>query len=428
MPAFYAVYNIFPARLRRWPLALGGLLFYAWGNLKDAAFLLVISLVVWALSKASARRKLYAYAGIVICLAFLAVFKYTDSPLGFPLGASFYVFHMISYLVDTADGRESAADPVSFLAYVAMFPKLIMGPIVQFHDIAATIKAPITTIQDTADGLMRFVIGLAKKALLASQLAPITVSLWNDAPNSALSAWLGAVCFSMQLYFDFASYSDMAIGLGKMAGFSFGENFIYPYASCSVSEFYRRWHASLGRWFRDYMYIPLGGSRKGLPRTLFNLMIVWAATGIWHGSTLNYIVWGTGLGLVICIEKITGISKAEKTVFGWLWTIIIIVVSWVIFNSADMASAVVYVGYMFGTVPPVITHPLLTALHDTWYVIAAAAFLCTPVIQDSCQKVIKGKIGLGANLAKAIVLSALLALSLVVMVNSGYSAFIYTKF
>ena len=428
MPVFFGIYAILPPKRRRWALALGGIFFYAWGNLSDALILLVLSAVVYVFSRLSAKKKLFAFVGIACCVLTLAVFKYVNTPLGFPLGASFYIFHMISYLADIHRGETEPADFVSFLAYIAMFPKLIMGPIVQYHDIAETIKAPAVSVNETANGLFRFIVGLSKKAAIAMQLAPLTESLWADAANSALSAWLGAICFSLQLYFDFSSYSDMAIGLGRMAGFSFGENFIYPYISCSVSEFYRRWHASLGRWFRDYLYIPLGGSRKGLARTLLNLMIVWAATGIWHGSTLNFLGWGIGLGAIICFEKLTGIAKGKKTFPGWLWTTVLIVVSWVIFNSADMPSAALYISRMFGASPFVLTQPLLTVLHDSWYVPAIAVFGCTPLIKNCCQKVFKDENSRTAMLCKSAALCALLALSLLLIVNSGYSAFIYTKF
>ena len=455
LPAFYAVYYVCPARARRFVLALGGLLFYAWGRIGDAVFLLALSLVVWALTLAAAgkgsvtgdrkaggpeagdgesspprslRRKLFCWIGIAICVAFLAAFKYLDTPLGFPLGASFYIFHMISCLADVMGGTEPEKDPSYFLAYVAMFPKLIMGPIVRYRDLVGELRAPAPTLTDVSDGLFRFVVGLSKKALLAMQLAPITESLWVDAPYSRPAAWLGAVCWSMQLYFDFSSYSDMAIGLGRMAGLSFGENFDYPYTSFSVTEFYRRWHISLGRWFRDYVYIPLGGSRRGTGRVLLNLMFVWLLTGMWHGSTLNFLVWGLGLGAVICVEKLAGIPKQKKNPVFWLWTTLWIVVSWVVFNSADLPSALAYVKAMFGGSPYVVSQSVKTAFHDTWYVLLGAAVACTPLVRNVCRKLSGDTEGLRANILKGAALCVLMGLSLLVIVNSGYSAFIYTKF
>lgn len=428
MPGFFALYYLLPPKARRYALAIGGLLFYSWGRLRDAAVFLVLSLAVWALSRIAMRRKGAAAVGIVLCVAVLALFKYFDTPLGFPLGASFYIFHMISYLIDVARGSEAEKDPFVLLAYLAMFPKLIMGPIVPYHDLAEAIHAPSPTIEDAADGLFRFVVGLSKKTFFAMQLASITETLWQDAPYSGVSAWMAAIGFSMQLYFDFSSYSDMAIGLGRMAGFSFGENFLYPYLSCSVSEFYRRWHASLGRWFRDYVYIPLGGSRKGMARTTFNLMIVWALTGIWHGSTLNFLVWGLGLGILICIEKATGLAKAKKGVFGWFWTTIWIVLSWVPFHAPDLGTAAARLGMLFGSAPFVLTHPALTVLHDEWYVLAAALFGCTPLLRDCCRKIAGPGGTLRASLLKTAAMCALLALSLFLTLNLGYSAFIYTKF
>ena len=428
MPGFYVLYNIFPPKARRFVLAAGGLLFYSWGRLQDAAIFLVLSLAVWLLSLLAARGRQFAYAGVALCVAALALFKYFDTPLGFPLGASFYIFHMISYLVDVTRGSKAEKDPFVLLAYLAMFPKLIMGPIEQYHDLAETVKAPVTTVQDTADGLLRFVVGLAKKALLAMQLAPMTEALWLDAPDSGIAAWMAAVCYSLQLYFDFSSYSDMAIGLGRMAGFTFKENFVYPYTSCSVSEFYRRWHASLGRWFRDYVYIPLGGSRGGTKRTLLNLMIVWALTGIWHGSSLNFLLWGDFLGVIICIEKVTGAAKAERTFLGWLRTTVLIVLSWVVFNASGLPEALNHLAMMFGASPFAVTRQVLASFHDQWPVLLGACIGCTPIVRDLGRRIAGTEDTLKAAVLKTALMCVLFAASLLLIVNSGYSAFIYTKF
>lgn len=431
MPGFFILYYIIPSapsKAKGYLLAVGSLFFYAWGNLTGACVLIVLSFLVWAIPGPRAGRALRCCFGVAFCAAILAVFKYIDTPLGLPLGASFYIFHMISYLIDVKRGFEPEKDPLSFIAYTAMFPKLIMGPIVQYNELAGALTHPDISIDRAADGLFRFVVGFSKKTLIAMQLAPITESLRADAPASAAAAWLGAICYSMQLYFDFSSYSDMAIGLGRMAGFDFGENFVYPYTSASVSEFYRRWHASLGRWFRDYLYIPLGGSRKGPVRSLAAIMIVWTAAGIWHGSTLNFLIWGLGLGVIICFEKLTGIARARRTIFGWLWTCVLIVISWVVFSSPDMPSAVDYIGMMFGGSPFVLDPAVLTALHDRWYILAAAAFGCSPLLRDSCAELFRGRNSIAAYIVKTAVMCALLGLSLIVIVNSGYSAFIYTKF
>ncbi|MBQ2095501.1 MAG: MBOAT family protein [Firmicutes bacterium] len=433
LPLFLLGFYLLPRRLRTGWLCVASLLFYAWGGLKDLAVLLVLTLVCFAFSRLQIKTGKGSMAGAVFCLAVLAVFKYLETPFGFPLGVSFYTFHLVSYLIDVRREPSRAGSFGTLFAYVLMFPKLIMGPIVTWHDLSAQMEQADPDIRALSEGLFRFAVGLGKKTLLAMQLAPVTESLWMDAPNSGFSAWLGIICYTLQLYFDFSGYSDMAIGIGKAIGLDLGEHFLHPYCSHSVSEFYRRWHASLGNWFKEYLYYPLGGNRKGNARTLLNIMIVWLATGVWHGNTLNFPVWGIGLGVIICIERLTGLSKKTEGPVLRLWTVFWVMMGWVMFNAADLPAALDYYRCLFRPETFAATHALQTALHDTWYVIAAALIGTTPYVRDRFRafagtKLLQGKSELGKNIAMAAGFAVLLAVSTVIIINTGFSAFIYTKF
>lgn len=307
LPLFFIIYYLIPARAKNVVLLAGSLFFYAWGEPRWILLLVASILVTWLLGRAmrpeagAGRRRGLLILGLVFQLGLLVAVKYAgfffgafiDLPkLHLPLGVSFYTFHAISYLVDVYRQKTPPQKNLLRLGlYLALFPKLVMGPIVPYHELEPALAQRTIDAQDVSDGCFRFTIGLAKKVLLADALAGLVTGIWGDlASLTVLSAWLGLIGYALQLYFDFSGYSDMAIGLGRMLGFRFPENFRYPYLCSSISDFWRRWHISLGSWFKEYLYFPLGGSRAGTLRTLRNLLLVWLATGLWHGASWNYVL------------------------------------------------------------------------------------------------------------------------------------------
>ncbi|MBR0139100.1 MAG: MBOAT family protein [Firmicutes bacterium] len=427
IPGFFALYYVFGGRARMAVLLLGSLLFYAWGDVRALALLLGLSLFTWLMGLGAAKSKALMWAGIAVNIGTLCFFKYFENPLGLPAGMSFYVFHAVSYLADVRK-RGRGTGPLCFAVYMTMFPKLLMGPIVSFDDFEEKYALMKPDADKTADGAFLFTVGLAKKALLAGPLSAFCSGLWQDASSSPLSAWLALTAFGLQLYYDFNGYSDMARGLGLMCGIDLGLNFDHPYASASVSEFWRRWHMSLGAWFRKYLYFPLGGSRKGMARTLLNLMAVWLATGVWHGNTLNYLFWGLGLGVIICFEKLTRFSERVPKLLGNLWQIFWIMLGWVFFNTADISEALEYFRCLFTGMPLYVSASLSSAFHDSWGLLIISAFCASPLVYDCARELWGEGRGVFRIVLRNIIMVTLLVLSVIMLVNSGYSAFIYARF
>lgn len=385
LPVFMLIYLIVPARYRNVILVAGSLIFYGVGEPFFVLLLIFSILVNYGLSeymwwepkrpqksrkkKAARRHKTALIAALIFDLSFLFVFKYWDFTanninkivggdyvpllsLVLPLGISFYTFQMISYQIDCYKGKiEQRASLVEFAAYVSMFPQLIAGPIVRYEEIAERMRVRKIRIRDLENGLKLFTVGLGLKVLLANQIG----TLWNTIMTAGAGslhisvAWLGAIAYSFQIYFDFWGYSVMAMGLGKMLGFRIPRNFNNPYASKSVSEFWRRWHMTLGSWFKEYVYIPLGGNRKGIVRTICNLFVVWALTGLWHGADWNFVLWGVLFFILISIEKQRLGKWLEKTkVLGHLYILVLIPITWVIFAITDIRQLGVYLANMIG--------------------------------------------------------------------------------
>ena len=356
LPLFFIIYYLIPARAKNVVLLAGSLFFYAWGEPRWILLLLASILVTWLLGRAmrpeaSAGRRGLLILGLVFQLGLLVAVKYAgfffgafiDLPkLHLPLGVSFYTFHAISYLVDVYRQKTPPQKNLLRLGlYLALFPKLVMGPIVPYHELEPALAQRTIDAQDVSDGCFRFTIGLAKKALLADALAGLVTGIWGDlASLTVLSAWLGLIGYALQLYFDFSGYSDMAIGLGRMLGFRFPENFRYPYLCSSISDFWRRWHISLGSWFKEYLYFPLGGSRAGTLRTLRNLLFVWLATGLWHGASWNYVLWGLYFFLFLAVEKFLLGERLQKipSAARHIAVLIIVYFCWIIFRFRDAAA------------------------------------------------------------------------------------------
>lgn len=378
LPVIFLLVFVSGKRFRNLALLAGSLFFYAWGEGIFCSLLIGSMVVNYFLAlrierSSSSQQKFFLVLGVITNLSPLFILKYAgffaatlSSITGFevfdnhatrsiylPAGISFFTFQAISYLVDVYRKIVPAEQRIINCGlYISMFPQLIAGPIVRYHDIAKQLSHRVVTRSDFAEGAERFILGLGKKVLLADPLGSKAdmIFLLPMAELSTPAAWLGAICFSLQIYYDFSGYSDMAIGLGRMFGFRFPENFNYPYISRSMREFWRRWHISLSTWLRDYLYIPLGGNRKGTSRTYINLLIVFLLCGLWHGANWTFIVWGGWHGLFLIFERL--FPGRKKTVVrgsvGWLYTSLVVLVGWVIFRSPDLASAMDYLVIMGG--------------------------------------------------------------------------------
>ncbi len=367
LPIVLILYLVVPKKLKNVVLLLASLVFYAWGEPKYV-FLMLLSILIGYLAgilMEKLPRKPVMCISVILCLFFLVYFKYTNFFIGninnvlntslpflkvvMPIGISFYTFQIISYILDVYNKRVEKQGNILYLAtYIAMFPQLIAGPIVRYSDINEQLGKRTYTVDNVAEGIKRFAIGLAKKVLLANQLGELCQIFQSSGEKTIAFYWLYVLAASLHIYFDFSGYSDMAIGLGKILGFSFPENFNYPYMSKSITEFWRRWHMSLGTWFRDYVYIPLGGNRKGIKRQIFNILIVWLLTGFWHGAQWNFIIWGLYFALLLVIEKLWLYEKIEEShIFSHIYTLFFIGLSFVIFNATDLGEIIVYLKNLF---------------------------------------------------------------------------------
>lgn len=422
--------------------------FYAWGE-PVFVFLMIISIVItWIfgilLDKKNGLAKPILMVATIYHVAVLFVFKYLgfvaqqaglllfhkDVSLGIalPIGISFFTFQMMSYLFDVYYKKASVQKNVFKLAlYVSLFPQLIAGPIVRYNQIEKEISDRSITKKDFADGMERFIYGLAKKVLLSNYLAYVADMAFNADGRSVAAAWLGGICYTLQIYFDFSGYSDMAIGMGRMLGFHFSENFNYPYISKSVTEFWRRWHISLSTWFRDYVYIPLGGNRVTKGRWIFNIFTVWLLTGIWHGANWTFLVWGLLYFAVLIIEKLTGFTdKLGKA--SHVYTLIVVILAWVIFRADTIGNAIIYLGNMIGINSIGVFDGLFVEMIGTVaFVLIVGCVLSTPIYSWLLSKIRK-KNSKCEELIRAVICLGLFVLSIIETVASTYSPFIYFNF
>lgn len=372
LPVVLILYFIVPKVLKNSVLLISGLVFYAWGEPRYCVIMIVSILVGYVFGlliekfRGKKLSKVFMILSVCTDLGLLLYFKYVDFfidnfnnvtglsvpllKIALPIGISFYTFQILSYTVDVYRGDVPAQkNPITLGAYITMFPQLIAGPIVRYSDVEKELRERKHTLQKTYEGIIRFSVGLGKKILIANALGELCDNFKNTDEKTVLFYWLYAIAFSLHIYFDFSGYSDMAIGLGKIFGFTFMENFNYPYISKSVTEFWRRWHMSLGQWFRDYVYIPLGGNRVSLLKHLRNIFVVWFLTGFWHGADWNFIVWGLYFAVLLTIEKLwLGKYLKKSKVLSRIYVLFLIVISFVIFNAAGMGEAIQYIGGMFG--------------------------------------------------------------------------------
>ncbi len=446
LPLVVIVYFLLPKGAKNGFLLLASLFFYAWGEPRYVA-LMVAAIVLFYLygraiekCKAPLGRKLWLFGAIFTGIAILSVFKYADFALenwnrltgmdlglwrlALPIGISFYTFQCMSYAVDVYRGETKAQrNIIDFGAYVALFPQLIAGPIVRYVDVANALEDRKSTWQDISDGLFGFLVGLGKKVLLANPLGELTVLFRESGEKSLLFYWLYAVAFALHIYFDFSGYSDMAIGLGRVFGFRFPKNFNYPYISGSITEFWRRWHMTLGTWFRDYVYIPLGGNRVSRGRWVVNILAVWMLTGLWHGAAWNFVVWGLLFAVFLMLEKWLPTPKW----FRRLYVLPVIIVSFVIFNGETMAQAWQDIRGMFGLLPvPVVSAESVYYLRSYGFLLLLGLLGATPLVKKAAlwlEAHFKG-----TPLLRLAVGLGLLLICTAYLVDGSFNPFLYFRF
>ena len=469
LPIVLLLYYICPKKGRNLILLLASLLFYAWGEPRYVLIMLFSTVFDYTNGRLidmwrKAGRKKWAKVVLIIdiCgnLAILGFFKYTDFLIGtinsvtgagisllqiaLPIGISFYTFQTMSYTIDVYRGVVPAQKNIlNFATYVTLFPQLIAGPIVQYKTIGDELDRRRVSVEDFSHGAFRFTVGLAKKVILANQIGSLYTAISTTENLTTAAAWLGAVAYAFQIYFDFSGYSDMAIGLGRMFGFHFLENFDHPYISKSITEFWRRWHISLSSWFREYVYIPLGGNRKGLAVQIRNILIVWMLTGLWHGASWNFVLWGLYYGLLLMMEKlIFSVRKMQRTVvepkavqllkniWGHVYTMFLVLVGWVLFSQTEFEQLLSYLKAMMGMGVEAISS-------DFFYYMSCNAVLLIVLVICSLNltglfrkagEYLKRKSAVLYEVVSIVIMLLLFGLSLAFLVGDSYNPFLYFRF
>ncbi len=452
LPLTLAVYYAVPFAFKNTVLFLTGLLFYAWGEPVYVLIMLLSTAIDYCAGRLMDRfdsnkniRKATLLVSVVMNLSLLGIFKYgsffigsvngifgsaiPDPGLPLPIGISFFTFQSMSYTIDLYRRNiKVQKNFIDFAAFVTMFPQIVAGPIVRYEDVSAQLACRRIDLSSMSDGITRFVCGMCKKVLIANSIG----ALWTDvkvqdyASMPAATAWLGIAAFTLQIYFDFSGYSDMAIGLGKMLGFDFPENFRYPYNSKSIAEFWRRWHITLGDWFKSYVYFPLGGSRGSTAATIRNTLIVWLLTGLWHGASWNFILWGLYYGVLIILEKFVFRRLLERTpsALRHILTMLAVVFGWVIFEITSPASELEFVKAMLGFGGSFANSFTLNALHNYAVTFIAAIAISTGIPLKICKKLPEKRADTLSLVGEAAGMTACIAC----LVDSGYNPFLYFNF
>ena len=449
LPIVLITYFLVPKALKNMVLLVSSLVFYGWGEPKYV-FLMIFTILLFYVcgllmerAKSAAGKRVWLIVSVCISVGLLAIFKYADFfvssfnaatglsipllRLLLPIGISFYTFQCLSYTVDVYRGTVPAQkNPISFGAYVALFPQLIAGPIVRYVDVARELNERKHSVQDVALGLRRFVVGLSKKIILADNFALLMKIFRESSEPTVLFYWMYAVAFALNIYFDFSGYSDMAIGLGRIFAFRFMENFDYPYMSGSVTEFWRRWHMSLGSWFRDYVYIPMGGNRVKKARWIFNILVVWMLTGLWHGAAWNFVLWGLFFAVLLLLEKWVPALQKMPTILRRGYVLLAVLVSFVLFNAESISQAGSDLACMFGF------GGLSGASEQTVYYLRSYLPLffigivgATPFVRDGARKI--GEKRWGAAL-EWVVMILLFLVCTGYLVDGSFSPFLYFRF
>ncbi len=446
-PIAMLVYYIAPRRYKNLVLLVESLVFYSWGEVRYFPIMIASILVDFIASNGIEKHRqskgacrAFLTLSVVFNLGMLGFFKYTNflllnlgavtglsfPPLSLtlPLGISFYTFQTMSYTIDVYRGKVPAErNIVDFGAFVVLFPQLIAGPIVRYTDVNRELKSRVITLDGVQEGIDIFIRGLGRKVLIANNIGALwtEVSAMNFEVISTPLAWLGILAYTFQIYFDFSGYSQMAIGLGRMLGFRFPRNFDDPYIAKSVTEFWRRWHMTLGSWFREYLYIPLGGNRCSFPRQVFNLFVVWAATGLWHGASWNFVLWGLYFFVFLVLEKAFLRPRLEKTrVLGHLYLLFLVVISWAIFAITDFAALGRFLAAMFSFRPGT---EWLYYLRNYGVTFLLAGFLSTPLLAKW-----EARWGERGRMAKNLALGVVLIASIAYLEDATYNPFLYFRF
>lgn len=458
LPLSLLFYLILPKSLKNIVLLTLSLLFYSWGEGLYVFLILGLALINYFFGLVFSFKinpRIVLTIAILTNLGVLFYFKYlvffitvflkfiylpVSKPVDIhlPLGISFVTFHFISYIADVFRGKLSPEkNPLNFVLYIFLFPHLIAGPIVRYADIRKQITSRVVRLDDFSYGIDRFIVGLGKKVIIANSLAVVVEKIFSLFPHQLSPAvlWLGVIGFTLQIYFDFSGYSDMAIGLARMFGFKFKENFNYPYISTSVQEFWRRWHMTLSNWFKDYLYIPLGGNRKGGLRTALNLLVVFSLTGLWHGASLNFLFWGFYYGVFLVFERIIlrNIFKLIWWPYRYIYTIIVVMVGWVFFKVESLSYALFLVKMLFGFVPDYPSSYPIQALLDleTTIIFIAAILIAVPVFPNIHKWIQNKRLALfkiSYPIGSLIFLAATLIYSSMQLASNSYNPFIYFRF
>ncbi|SFB04474.1 MULTISPECIES: MBOAT family protein [unclassified Bacillus (in: firmicutes)] len=461
LPLVLFSYFLIKREFQNYLLLAFSLFFYAWGEPKYVAIMLLslvlnylFGLIVHHFRRHKHLKKITITFAVITNLLLLGYYKYINfiilninelfstnisiEPVEMPLGISFFTFHAMSYVIDVYRKEDEVQrNPFNLALYLALFPQLIAGPIIRYHEVADQIKQRFVTIEKFSEGIRIFIIGLSKKVLIANQVGFLADAIFNKPTSeiSVLLAWIGIIAYTLQIYFDFSGYSDMAIGLGKMFGFDFPKNFNYPYISKSISEFWRRWHISLSSWFRDYVYIPLGGNRVSTLKSYRNLFIVWGLTGLWHGASWTFIAWGLYYGIIIAMERAFLNNLLEKlwTPLRHVYVILIFLIGWVFFRADNFTYSFEYIQTMFGLGDqPLYDKLSMYYLYDYGAIMLLAIVACTPIMPYLYKKTNALTFNSFMVSSRQLVVSGILILLLLVnivhMVNSTFNPFIYFRF
>ena len=449
LPAVLLVYFAVPKCIKNTVLLVSSLAFYGWGEPKYVFLMIASILVNYVLGIAIEKfrgkplSKVFLGLSALFSLGMLGYFKYADFfianfnkitglsvgmlSIALPIGISFYTFQILSYTIDVYRGTVAAQkNPITLGAYVALFPQLIAGPIVRYSDVEKQLGNRTHSFEKAALGIRRFILGLAKKVIIANTLGELCEAFHASGDKSVMFYWLFVIAYMLQIYFDFSGYSDMAIGLGKIFGFDFMENFRYPFISRSISEFWRRWHISLGSWFRDYVYIPMGGNRVGKTRQLFNILAVWFLTGFWHGAEWNFIVWGIYFALFLTLEKFFFAKYLEKAKgFNHIYVLFFVAISFGIFSASGMTQALSVVGGMFGAGGiPFISAEFVYNLRSFAPLLVIAAVGATPLVTTLKNK-LPSKV---CDVLEIPVLLVLLIIATAYLADGSFNPFLYFRF
>ncbi|NLK71330.1 MAG: MBOAT family protein [Clostridiales bacterium] len=457
LPIVLSLYFISGKRMKNIILFVSGLVFYAWGEPVYVLIMILSTVIDYTAGRIMHKyddkpkiRTLVLLVSVCMNLGLLSIFKYSsffiqnvnnifgtsfnDPQLPLPIGISFYTFQSMSYTIDLyMRNIKVQKNIINFTTYVTLFPQIVAGPIVRYADVEEEIDGRKVSVDMVGYGAGIFLKGLAKKVLLANNIGMLwtEVKAMDYSEISAFTAWLGILAFAFQIYFDFSGYSDMAVGLGKILGFNFPENFDYPYMSKSVSEFWRRWHITLGTWFRLYVYYPLGGNRKGLPRTIINLAIVWTLTGLWHGASWNFVLWGMYFGVLIIIEKLFlgDILKKIPPAISTIYTFLAVLFGWVLFDTNTLTDAARYLKAMFGGTGIGIDSLSLYQLSSYFIIMIICIFASTDLFKTFVNGIKEYKITFRAyKISLPIIQVVIMLLCTAYLVDSTYNPFLYFRF